>query len=137
MYTAQVTLHLTSSSPQLYWLCNACCAGYQAEAGQRLQPYADHLVYSAAVALPWMAPELQQLGSDPEGLLTLASSIEQYIGLRQSHTQQALNAFPAATSDDEAAASLTSRGVAEFLPEVGGCVHVGCDTLPHWLNGQL
>lgn len=75
-----------------------------------------------------MAPELQHLGSDPEGLVTLAASIEQYLGLRQQDTQQALNAFPAAKAEDATTASLSGSGVVEFLPEVStafdGCLHL-------------
>ena len=84
-----------------------------------MQPYSDSLVYSAAIALPWMAPELQQLESNPEGLTAVEHSVEQYLSLRQPNTQQALNAFPVATSEENAPASLTGNGVAEFLPEVG------------------
>ena len=66
-----------------------------------------------------MAPELQQLESDPEGLTAVENSIEQYLSLRQQNTQQALNAFPVVSSEENAPASLTGHGVAEFLPEVG------------------
>lgn len=114
------------------------CSGYQAEAGQRLQPYSDQLVYSAAIALPWMAPELQQLESDPEGLTAVESSIEQYLGLRQQDTQLVLNAFPVTGPEDGAAASLSGTGVAGFLPEVcSPHQSVSCCHGFHWIVATM
>ena len=115
-----------SISPCLTWAVEAVrnlCAGSPGEAGRRLQPYTDHLVYSAAVALPWLAPELQHLESPPEGLTALESSIEQYLSLRQQPSQQALNPFPVhGQQDDAAVVSLTGNGVSAFLPQVGDAV---------------
>ncbi len=91
--------------------------GDKAEASRRLQPYTDYLVYSAVIALPWLAPELQHLESDPEGLTTFSSSVEQYLSIRPRATQDALNPFPVA-NEDENAASLGGGGGASFLPQV-------------------
>lgn len=82
------------------------------------------------IALPWLAPELQHLESDPEGLVTFSDTVEQYLALRpNSSSQDALNPFTlAATTED--ALSLGGSGSTSFLPEVGvtllatGCV--GC-----------
>lgn len=91
--------------------------GDKTEASRRLQPYTDYLVYSAVIALPWLAPELQHLESDPEGLTTFSSSVEQYLGIRPRAAQDALNPFPVANGDDNVA-SLGDGGGASFLPQV-------------------
>ena len=91
--------------------------GDKAEASRTLQPYTDYLVYSAVIALPWLAPELQHLESDPEGLTTFSSSVEQYLSIRPRATQDALNPFPVA-NEDENVASLGDGGGASFLPQV-------------------
>ncbi|KAA6419508.1 MAG: hypothetical protein FRX49_10606, partial [Trebouxia sp. A1-2] len=91
--------------------------GDKAEASRRLQPYTDYLVYSAVIALPWLAPELQHLESDPEGLTTFSSSVEQYLSIRPRAAQDALNPFPAA-NEDETVASLGHGGGASFLPQL-------------------
>ncbi|DBA75017.1 TPA: Nuclear cap-binding protein subunit 1 [Trebouxia sp. C0004] len=91
--------------------------GDKAEASRRLQPYTDYLVYSAVIALPWLAPELQHLESDPEGLTTFSSSVEQYLGVRPRAAQDALNPFPVA-NEDKNAASLGDGGGASFLPQL-------------------
>ncbi len=69
------------------------------------------------IALPWLAPELQHLESDPEGLTTFSSSVEQYLGIRPRAAQDALNPFPVANGDDNVA-SLGDGGGASFLPQV-------------------
>ena len=93
-------------------------AGTKEEAGRRLQPYTDYLVYSAVIALPWLAPELQHLESDPEGLITFSDSVQQYLAVRpHSSSHDALNPFTlAATAED--ALSLGGSGSTSFLPEV-------------------
>lgn len=92
--------------------------GDKTEAGRRLQPYTDYLVYSAVIALPWLAPELQHLESDPEGLTTFSSSVEQYLSVRPCSSQEALNPFSVG-SEQEGAAPLGDGGGAAFLPQVG------------------
>lgn len=93
-------------------------AGTKAEIGSQLQPYTDHLVYSAVIAVPWLAPELQHLESDPEGLVTFSSTVEQYLAARpNSFSQAALNPFThAAMAVDES--TLGGSGSTSFLPQV-------------------
>ena len=74
-------------------------------------------MYSAVIALPWLAPELQHLESDPEGLTVLASSVEQYLAVRPRSEQPALNPFLAGGQGD--AVGLGDGGGATFLPQVG------------------
>lgn len=111
----------------------------KAEVSRRLQPYTDHLVYSAVIALPWLAPELQHLESDPEGLVTFSDAVEQYLALRpNSSSQDALNPFTLAASAEDAL-SLGGSGSTSFLPEVRvallanscmACLTVAVQTLP-------
>ena len=91
--------------------------GNAAGSSRWLQPYTDYLVYSAIIALPWLAPELQNLETDPEGLTAFATSVERYLSIRPCSTQTALNAFEPA-SDAEDATSLSDGGGATFLPQV-------------------
>ena len=72
------------------------------------------------MALPWLAPELQHLESDPEGLITFTDSVQQYIiEIRpNSSSQDALNPFTlAATAEDSL--SLGGSGSTSFLNQVG------------------
>ena len=74
------------------------------------------------IALPWLAPELQHLEGDPEGLIKFSDTLEQYLALRpNSSAQDALNPFTlAATTED--ALSLGGSGSTSFLPEVGAAL---------------
>lgn len=74
-------------------------------------------MYSAVIALPWLAPELQHLESDPEGLTVFTNSVEQYFSARPRSSQDAANPFYV-TDGDQAAVSLGDGGGASFLPQV-------------------
>lgn len=70
------------------------------------------------IALPWLAPELQHLESDPEGFITFSDSVQQYLEIRpNSSSQDALNPFTlAGTAEDSLA--LGGSGGTSFLPQV-------------------
>ncbi|KAL3143241.1 hypothetical protein ABBQ38_002092 [Trebouxia sp. C0009 RCD-2024] len=108
--------HIVSTAVQV--LQGTLDAGTKAEAGRRLQPYTDFLVYSAVIALPWLAPELQHLESDPEGFITFSDSVQQYLEIRpNSSSQDALNPFTlAGTAEDSLA--LGGSGGTSFLPQL-------------------
>lgn len=85
------------------------------------------------VALPWLAPELQHLESDPEGLIALSDSVQQYLAIRpESSSQDALNPFTRATTAEDTL-HLGGSGSTSFLPEVG-VAKACCSAL--WLAQQ-
>ena len=116
--TCYQVFNYTSNWSSKTSLCIAVAAESKAEAGRRLQPYTDHLVYTAVIALPWLAPELQHLESDPEGLTVLASQVEQYLTIRPaSASQDALNPFALAAMAEDSL-SLGGSGSTSFLPQL-------------------
>lgn len=67
--------------------------------GRSWQPYADHLVYTALMALPWGGPELAE--SVPDAVADLLAAAEAYLGKRPRSTQPSLRPFSAAVKKDE------------------------------------
>ena len=70
--------------------------------GRSWQPYADHLVYTALMALPWGGPELAE--SVPEAVADLLAAAEAYMGKRPRSTQPSLRPYSAAVREDDPAA---------------------------------
>jgi len=67
--------------------------------GRSWQPYADHLVYTALMALPWGGPELAE--SVPDAVADLLAAAAAYLGKRPRSTQPSLRPFSAAVKKDE------------------------------------
>lgn len=67
--------------------------------GRSWQPYADHLVYTALVALPWGGPELAE--SVPEAVAGLLAAAEAYMGKRPRSTQPSLRPYSASVREDD------------------------------------
>lgn len=74
-------------------------AGPAGDDGRSWQPYADHLVYMALMALPWGGPELAD--SVPEQLGGLLDAAEAYLGRRPRASQPSLRPFAAAIKEDD------------------------------------
>lgn len=76
-----------------------CTAGPTGDGGRSWQPYADHLVYIALLALPWGGPELAE--SVPEQLSGLLGAVDAYMAKRPRATQPSLRPFAAAIKEDD------------------------------------
>lgn len=88
-------------------------AGGEGQDDQRIwQPYADHLVYSVLMALPWGGADLAE--GAPAELEKLMSEVEKYMELRPMKFSTAMRPF--FEGDDEA--SMSDSGAASFLGQV-------------------
>ena len=76
------------------------------------QPYADYLVYSVLIALPWGGPDLAE--GAPAELEKLMESAERYMELRPQQLTSALRPFFQGTDE----ASTSDSGAASFLGQV-------------------
>ena len=76
------------------------------------QPYADYLVYSVLIALPWGGADLAE--GAPAELDKLLESAEKYMELRPQQLTTALRPF--FQGEDEA--STSDSGAASFLGQV-------------------
>ena len=83
-----------------------------ADGGRVWQPYADYLVYSVLLALPWGGPDLAE--GAPAELEKLLESAEKYMELRPQQLTSALRPF--FQGEDEA--STSDSGAASFLGQV-------------------
>ena len=77
------------------------------------QPYADYLVYSVLIALPWGGADLAE--GAPAELEKLLETAEKYMELRPQQLTTALRPF--FQGEDEA--STSDSGAASFLGQVG------------------
>ena len=81
--------------------------------GRRLwQPYADHLVYCALMALPWGGADLAE--GAPAEMQRLLDEAEKYMDLRPQQLTGALRPF----FEGEDQASTSDSGAASFLGQV-------------------
>lgn len=89
-----------TSSPLPPHLPPQCAtAGPAGDDGRSWQPYTDHLVYMALVALPWGGPELgEPLPGEVEALLAAA---DDYMGKRPRSSQPSLRPFAAAIKEHD------------------------------------
>ena len=74
-------------------------AGPAGDDGRSWQPYADHLVYMALMALPWGGPELAE--SLPAELAALLQAADAYMAKRPRSSQPSLRPFAAAIKEDD------------------------------------
>ncbi|KAK9820118.1 hypothetical protein WJX72_006327 [[Myrmecia] bisecta] len=94
-------------------------AGDQSDSGRQWQPYSDHLVYMALMALPWGGSELAD--SAPSEMERLFTAVEGYMTLRPRAEQPALRPFYEA-ADDEDVPAQSDSGAASFLGQVWAAV---------------
>ena len=88
-------------------------AGGETVDEQRIwQPYADHLVYSVLMALPWGGSDLAE--GAPTELEKLMGEVEKYMELRPVQLSTALRPF----FEGEDEASMSDSGAASFLGQV-------------------
>ena len=99
-------LHASSVLATLQQFVEAALALAQAnpggDGGQAWQPYADHLVYMAVLALPFGGPELAD--TVPEELRQLVAAVDRYMELRPCSSQPELRPFSAAIKEEDAVA---------------------------------
>ena len=74
-------------------------SGPAGDDGRSWQPYADHLVYMALMALPWGGPELAE--SVPAELAALLQAVEAYMAKRPRSSQPSLRPFAAAIKEED------------------------------------
>ena len=84
------------------------------------QPYADYLVYSVLIALPWGGADLAE--GAPAELEKLLSETEKYMELRPQKLNAALRPF----SEGEDEASTSDSGAASFLGQVEPIIERCC-----------
>ncbi len=77
-------------------------AGPPGDDGRSWQPYADYLVYTSLMALPWGGPELAE--SVPEEVAALLQAVDSYMVKRPRSSQPSLRPFAAAIKEDDAVA---------------------------------
>lgn len=83
--------------------------------GARWQPYADYLVYTALMALPFGGPELSD--SAPDQIEALLGQVDAYMAKRPHVSQPGLRPFAAAVKENDPLAE-SDNGGASFLGEV-------------------
>jgi nuclear cap-binding protein subunit 1 len=90
-------------------------AGGLEDGGRGWQPYTDHVVYCALMALPWGGPELAE--GAPAETARIFAAVEAYMGARARQSQPALAPFSARRDEKDTAAASDSGG-ASFLGQV-------------------